>query len=144
MPSRFVVKNGLEDPVADGGIDPRTVVATDEPRDSPVRDRSGASIAIRGGRAERRARLDGVAQQVAERLAQQHLVAVHGRELARYRHDVAAARRGVGAGSSATRASTSAPRSTGASVSCAGRAKFRKLVTTRAERRRSRRGCPAT
>ena len=77
--------------------------------------------------------LDRVAQQVAERLPQQHLVAFDGAELAAHL-DVAAERARVGPDLLGRALADARADRRRVSVSCAGRAKFRKLVTTCAER----------
>ena len=118
----------LEDTVAQSGRHAGTVVLT------AMRDTLARQIDLRlDGDARRMpaagARLDGVSQQVAERLPQQHIVAFDDAELAARprRHRRA---RGHPAESRRRRARRSRARSTSVSVSCAGRAKFRKLVTT--------------
>ena len=76
-----------------------------------------------------RTRFERVAAQVAERLAQQDLVAFDLRELPGH-DDLAAARRHIGRGSPRRRARQSTRMSTGVSTSSVGLAKFRKFVTT--------------
>ena len=129
MPCDFVVKNGWK-------TRSRAVSGKPGPL-SLIDERAGALRAIDvrdstttvGAIAARGARLDGVAEQIAERLPEQHVVALDGRELSGD-DDVAVERAGVGAQVVGRALGDGTQDRRATRLSCVGRAKLRKFVTT--------------